>query len=219
MELCRSETDTEVQRRLFGRLALDHLIEDYDVTAKLKVHGWNVGLADKSVAATDAPTTLSTLWKQRVRWYVGGLFVLGSNIKKPLNVIQDIFGHFTLIASYILIILSYVLGRYSSIDQSLVNILIILALANFFIPTLFNLFTLKYYKDKDWIDVVIRLILIPEFIYANILTATLLGSYAFYVYSKAIRNNLHKSKLGTTIVRRADRLFFSMGYSNTWGTR
>ncbi|MCA9391749.1 glycosyltransferase family 2 protein [candidate division WWE3 bacterium] len=196
----------------------NHLIEDYDITARLKQKGWIVGFAPKALASTDVPPSLSILWKQRVRWYLGGLFVVKDNIRKPINVIQDFFGHFTLISSYLLIALSYLLGRYTQINDTLVTFLIVLALLNFVVPTIFGIITLYYYRQRDIIDVLIRLLIIPEFVYANILSLVLLGSYFYFVFL-GVNRYLQRNKIGSTIAQHIDRVFHSMGFSQTWGTR
>ena len=50
----------------------DTVTEDFDTTVKILDNGWDV----KQVSAlsfTTAPTTLSELYRQRIRWYTGGL--------------------------------------------------------------------------------------------------------------------------------------------------
>ncbi len=202
-----------------GGFTENHLIEDYDVTAKLKTIGWNVGFVENARASSDAPTTFSNLWKQRVRWYYGGLSVLATYLRNPIVIIQDVFGHFTLLTSYILIAVSYFLGRYTETNNDWIFILIILAVANFVLPTLFSIYSLRYYKDKDWVDILIRVSIIPEFIYANVLSAVLLGAYIYFIYIRVIRIYLRKNNTGVTITAKLDRLFGHIGYSLGWGTR
>ncbi|MCD2187163.1 glycosyltransferase [Actinomycetospora soli] len=54
-----------------GGLSLDTLAEDTDLTIALGRAGWRVVYEERAVAWTEAPTTLSQLWRQRYRWTYG----------------------------------------------------------------------------------------------------------------------------------------------------
>src|SRR3989344_5478048 len=62
--------------REVGGVAEGHLIEDYEVTTRLKVRGWSVKSAQHSLAWTIVPERLSQFWRQRTRWSYGGVTVL-----------------------------------------------------------------------------------------------------------------------------------------------
>ncbi|MDL5157301.1 glycosyltransferase [Actinomycetospora termitidis] len=54
-----------------GGLSLDTLAEDTDLTIALGRAGWRVVYEERAVAWTEAPTTVSQLWRQRYRWTYG----------------------------------------------------------------------------------------------------------------------------------------------------
>ena len=196
-----------------------HLIEDYDLTARLKAAGWQVGFADKAEAWTEVPSKFSQLWKQRVRWNYGGLFVLRDNIAHPINIIQDVIGHSTYFITLGLILLSYIFQRNNIVSRDIVDVLVVFALINFTVSSVFNLYILRFFKDGDWVDLMLRFLIIPEFIYVNLLTLVLLGAYAYYLFNQYVKRVLKFVPFHNIISNRVDLFFHSIGYSDTWGTR
>jgi len=59
--------------RAIGGLPTDTLAEDTDLTMALERDGWRVVYEQHARAWTEAPATLSQLWKQRYRWCYGTL--------------------------------------------------------------------------------------------------------------------------------------------------
>jgi poly-beta-1,6 N-acetyl-D-glucosamine synthase len=59
-----------------GGLSTDTLAEDTDLTMAIGRAGWRVVYADGARAWTEAPATLSDLWKQRYRWSYGTMQAL-----------------------------------------------------------------------------------------------------------------------------------------------
>jgi cellulose synthase/poly-beta-1,6-N-acetylglucosamine synthase-like glycosyltransferase/peptidoglycan/xylan/chitin deacetylase (PgdA/CDA1 family) len=59
--------------RAIGGLPTDTLAEDTDLTMALERDGWRVVYEQQAGAWTEAPATLSQLWKQRYRWCYGTL--------------------------------------------------------------------------------------------------------------------------------------------------
>jgi cellulose synthase/poly-beta-1,6-N-acetylglucosamine synthase-like glycosyltransferase/peptidoglycan/xylan/chitin deacetylase (PgdA/CDA1 family) len=59
-----------------GGLSVDTLAEDTDLTMAIGRAGWRVVYADRARAWTEAPATLSDLWKQRYRWSYGTMQAL-----------------------------------------------------------------------------------------------------------------------------------------------
>ncbi len=59
-----------------GGYSSDTLVEDMDVTVALSKAGYRVAYADKVIAYTEVPETLSDFMKQRHRWVVGTFQVL-----------------------------------------------------------------------------------------------------------------------------------------------
>ena len=56
-----------------GGVSSDTLAEDTDLTMAVIRAGWRVVYEQRAVAWTEAPATLSSLWKQRYRWSYGTL--------------------------------------------------------------------------------------------------------------------------------------------------
>ena len=54
-----------------GGLSLDTIAEDTDLTMAVHRAGWRVVYQETALANTEAPATLSQLWKQRYRWSYG----------------------------------------------------------------------------------------------------------------------------------------------------
>lgn len=196
-----------------------HLIEDYDITARIKKAGWQAGIAYNAVAWTYVQETLPKLWKQRVRWSYGGIGVVKQFWRDTYTVFQDLVGHSLFVALVILIIASFAVANNQIANPILVAGLIIVSIIQFIISFWFNLFIMFDYDEKDLVDWIIKFSVLPEFIYSNILTLVLIGSYLFFVFNAA-SNRLVKllpnlSKAQTAILG----VFEKFGYSVSWGTR
>lgn len=63
-----------------GYWSADMLTEDIDITWKLQRAGWDVRFEPKALVWILMPETLSGLWKQRLRWAMGGAQVLLKNL-------------------------------------------------------------------------------------------------------------------------------------------
>lgn len=206
-----------------GFFAERHLIEDYEITANMKKKGkWHVRLSPESYAWTKVPEKLSDLWRQRTRWNVGGLFVI-SQIRHWRAVLQDIIGHMLFLTTFILIILSIMFGGApGSTSRIIIGIILILSLSQALAWYAFQVWFLKYYKEGDWKDYIIRIILVPEFLYANFLSVILLGSYIFFVFHSFFawleeKTKNHPLVAGTR--RFIDTGFARIGFTKSWGTR
>lgn len=64
-----------------GYWSPDMLTEDIDITWKLQRNGWDVRFEPRSLVWILMPETLSGLWKQRLRWAMGGFQVLLKNFR------------------------------------------------------------------------------------------------------------------------------------------
>jgi cellulose synthase/poly-beta-1,6-N-acetylglucosamine synthase-like glycosyltransferase len=110
-----------------------HLIEDYDITTRLKTNNWDVQICKNAQAWTYVPDNVSSLWKQRVRWTYGGVEVVTNSYKNILPIFQDFLGHILFLSLLILILLSIILRTESPIPQTQYTILLITALTLFVI--------------------------------------------------------------------------------------
>lgn len=199
--------------------AVDHLIEDYEITARLKSRGYKVKFAKLATASTRVPETIEQLWKQRVRWTYGGLTVVSHYWKTPVAVFQDLIGHLLFLSLLGLIALSYVYPKQNTFSSWVVSLLLIIALLNFIVAFGYNIFTLINYPNRDRKDILLKVSILPEFIYSNILSTVLMGSYAFLVYNYLFGKLTKKVRLLTKPYKLGLAGFGKFGYSVSWGTR
>jgi len=64
-----------------GYWSPDMLTEDIDITWKLQSNGWDVRFEPRALVWILMPETLMGLWKQRLRWAMGGAQVMLKNFK------------------------------------------------------------------------------------------------------------------------------------------
>ncbi len=64
-----------------GYWSPDMLTEDIDITWKLQRNGWDVRFEPRALVWILMPETLMGLWKQRLRWAMGGVQVMLKNFK------------------------------------------------------------------------------------------------------------------------------------------
>lgn len=64
-----------------GYWSPDMLTEDIDITWKLQRNGWDVRFEPRALVWILMPETLMGLWKQRLRWAMGGAQVMFKNFK------------------------------------------------------------------------------------------------------------------------------------------
>jgi len=198
-----------------GGFSVENLIEDYEMTANLKKHGWSVVFVPECWAWTDVPHQFETLWRQRVRWTYWGLEVIGSYFKSLIPFIQDVIGHLAFTAMIALIALSFIIPSAISAEKSIVLALMGIVFIHFAVSYLFGIYTLKRYKDADWKDHALRLTMVPEMIYSNLISMVLLGSYLFYGFNILFE----KGKRFGRFYKVGARVFSKFGYLLTWGTR
>jgi len=197
----------------------EHLIEDYDITARLKVKGWSVRIASQANAWTNVPEDFESLWKQRVRWSYGGLHVVAQYWKIMPAIFQDLVGHFLFLLTLSLVALSFIVKSDQINNSTLVAVMAILAVLNFIISFSLSVLQLWAYSQKDKKDWLIKLSILPEFIYSNVLTLVLVGSYLFFLYNAVFKLMVAKLKMLSFPYRMGLGVFAKFGYSTTWGTR
>ena len=205
-----------------GGFAERHLIEDYEITSRLKESGWSVKSAPNSDAWTIVPENFSTLWRQRTRWSYGGITVV-DKVKYLPTVFQDVIGHATFwatLCTIVLLILILLFGSEGGVSPKIPHWIIALSILQVGIWYIFQLWLMGLYREKDAYDWMIRISIIPEFIYANILTLILVGSY-FFLFFNTLKGNVTNGS--SLIVRQlagtGKNMFRACGYTESWGTR
>jgi cellulose synthase/poly-beta-1,6-N-acetylglucosamine synthase-like glycosyltransferase len=202
-----------------GGFTEGHLIEDYEITARLKEKGWSVKLAPHAPAWTIVPETFATLWLQRTRWLYGGLTVV-ARTKHPLTVLQDLIGHGAFFATVLAIDLLIIVKGGGQFSPFIAKWIITLSLLQFLIWYSFQVWLMRFYKEKNAYDWVLRVSVLPEFIYSNILTLIQVGAYFFLFFNVFKRGVTERSHMILhNIVAFAVRAFRACGYTDNWGTR
>ncbi len=198
-----------------GGFSIGHLIEDYDLTVRAKLMGWEVRISQSAVAWTYVPESLKTLWKQRARWTSGGLKVILENWHGVIAVFQDLIGHFTFLILFALIILSFVYaGSYH--ETAFTPVLFAISLINFSVIFVYSVLTHFSYPDRDFKDSILKFTFIAEFIYANFLSIILIGSYVYLLYTATAKKIIRTFEY---LFEMSQSGFSKIGYSSTWGTR
>ena len=88
------------------------LTEDIDITWKLQRAGWDIRFEPNALVWILMPETLNGLWKQRLRWAMGGAQVLVKNLdvffKPKLNFLWPLMFELclTLVCSYLMLIMA-----------------------------------------------------------------------------------------------------------------
>ena len=203
-----------------GGFTEGHLIEDYEVTVRLKSNGWRVRSVVNAPASTVVPETLPKFWRQRTRWSYGGLMVV-SHATRLSTVFQDVLGHCMFTATIALVLMLQLSKGGGLVPSGISKIIIALSLFQLGVSYAFQLWLMKSYKERDVVDWALRISLIPEFIYGYIMTAALIGSYLYFVFNTLTRQITEKSFV---FLRRlasiGNTTFRLLGFvNNAWGTR
>lgn len=202
--------------RAVGGFLEGHLIEDYEVTTRLKEMGWSVKSAQSAPAWTVVPEKLSQLWRQRTRWSYGGIMVV-TRAKRPTAVFQDILGHFVFLSTLLMVAVLFFSDGDGLVPPLIAQIIIAISLAQLVIWYGFQLWLMRFYEEGDGWDWMLRVSLIPEFAYSYIMTLALIGSYIFHVFASIKRRVMGESSHFATI---GTRFFRALGYSErSWGSR
>lgn len=196
-----------------------HLIEDYEITVRLKKKGWDVGIAKKAVAWTKVPENFSALWRQRVRWGYGGLQVVLEHGRAVYAVFQDLLGHSLFLLLFSLIVASFLIKKSYTASPYLIFAVILVAVLQFVASLVYNAISLLTYEERDRYDVLIRVSVLPEFVYSNLLSLVLIGSYFYLAYNKIVGRFADKTKFVNKMYKTGLKIFNKFGYSSTWGTR
>jgi len=203
--------------RTVGKFTENHLIEDYEITTRLKRAGWHVKSAPDAVAWTKVPERLGHLWRQRTRWLYGGIIIV-TQIRYWRAVVQDLIGHGLFLATLGVIGASFLAGN-GTVPAAVSAAIIVCSLVQFVVWYLFNLWLMRFYPERDRVDWLIRASIIPEFLYANLLTLILLGAYLFFIFT-AIAARLTRAPVAVEWgVGKMRSIFGFLGYTERWGTR
>jgi len=141
----------------------NHLLEDYKLTLQLKKAGWKVTYNPRMITKTKVPSTIKSLIRQRMRWMRGGInIILEEGITK--HTIEDAFNHIMFIVLLAIVISIVALGFRTGwhISLNLKPLPVSLAVVGY----LFSIYNLRYVRDLDVIDIIIRISIMPELMVA-----------------------------------------------------
>jgi cellulose synthase/poly-beta-1,6-N-acetylglucosamine synthase-like glycosyltransferase len=203
--------------RQAGPFAEGHLIEDYEMTTRLKTLGWEVRGVLAAPAWTEVPERLRDFWRQRTRWSLGGVRLVMAAKDKSV-VIQDVLGHIVFIATLALIATLLVL-KGAGAPSGLLRVIVALSVLQFAAWYALQVWLMRWYPEKDAWDWLLRVSLVPELLFSTIMTLVVLGSYSFMLFSAASRTLAGQGGAAARAAALGTALFAKLGYSDGWGTR
>jgi cellulose synthase/poly-beta-1,6-N-acetylglucosamine synthase-like glycosyltransferase len=196
-----------------------HLIEDYEITTRLKMLGWSVKSVLDAPARTVVPETLSQFWKQRTRWSYGGITVVVA-AKRLGPVFQDVLGHVVFLTTIGMVLALLFFGKDGTVPSGIINIIVAISFVQLSIWYVFQLWLMRSYREKDWIDWAIRVTLLPEFVYGYLMTIALIGSYCFFIFNTLAYTLRKQGEYGIWLADIGSVFFRRCGYRRgSWGTR
>lgn len=154
-----------------------NITEDFELTITLKELGYDVSAGFGMYAWTNVPLSIPDLWKQRVRWLRGGLDTLwdhGWNKATAKYIFEDcLFWVMLFLQGYLL---KYTIGDIMGGNYYLSKPIIIIM----GIMYLDCVYTLRYVQNPQKWDYFVRLIFIPQILYAWFAIAQHI--YAYYLF-------------------------------------
>jgi len=161
--------------RGLGGLSPNHLIEDYEVTLRIKELGAKTIFNPEMKAYTKVPDSMKNLVRQRLRWMRGGVDVLMEHGYNKFTR-GDFLGHALFVTLLLGVILTVGIGLVQGgwkLTFSLSPIPIALAVFGYAI----SLYKLRYLEHVDIADVLIRVIIVPELIMSILMSGAQLYAY------------------------------------------
>jgi len=152
----------------------NNLVEDYEMTLCLK-NNWKISSCMNMLAWTDVPVSVKELWIQRLRWLRGGVDTLRLHSWNRVTLFE-ILNHWLFVLLVILQILAYAFSIYylSIFGFQKFNIPILLVCSLAYIDSVYRL---KYVQNKTFFDYIIKMLILPEIIYAWFQAIALMLSY------------------------------------------
>ncbi len=156
-----------------------NITEDYELTVSIKELGHHSTTGFGMYAWTDVPLTISSLWKQRIRWFRGGIDTLWDHGLNKITA-YDIFDH---LLFWILFISQFILVAWTIQEIQSGNyhmnhaVYVILGLMY-----INSVYTLRYVQKPHKLDYLIRIIYIPHVLYTLFTAFQQLYSYYLFMF-------------------------------------
>lgn len=157
-----------------------NITEDYELTILLKELGYHVAAGFGMYAWTYVPLRLDELWKQRCRWLLGGLDTLwehGWNNATRKDIMS--LGLF-----WFILLFQLVLCVYAAYDLYFNNYHVsreVVAVIG--LMWIDSVYTLRFVQKKNIWDYVVRILYVPQMIYAWFTIAQQLNAYRLFFKS------------------------------------
>lgn len=176
---------TKVIRNV-GGLSDEMILEDYDLTVKVKLAGYNASFSPQILAYTSVPKSVRALLRQRFRWYLGGLDVV-SKFGWTNATRGDILSHLMFLLLTATIISTILLTGSGLMKPIGWNLLMALPIGVACVNWLINLYCLRFVENLDRVDILIRMAVLPELAYAVLLSAVQWRAYICKLVTRSRR--------------------------------
>lgn len=148
-----------------GYYSENMLLEDYDLTVKVKQAGYLAVFSPKICAYTETVKTVKQLIKQRYRWFLGGLDVL-TKYGYSAETKEDIFGHALYLTFFMAIMGTIIFGFHFNNFNITFNYVMVIPITLAIINYATSIIGLSFVEKLDKKDVLLRTIIIPELLYS-----------------------------------------------------
>lgn len=145
------------------------LVEDYELTLRVKDLGWGAGNSTEMFVWSDAPLSISELWKQRLRWYGGTI----DEIRKRGFRRHSRWEYVPLVVAPIFIMMRLILlGAYAFLAITAQPLVIWTPfLGGELISLAYQLYRMRYAHYIDATQVLIVVSLVPYWFYSALVEA------------------------------------------------
>ena len=167
-----------------GGFAEGGLTEDLEIALRLRDRGYDVCMERRALTHTSVPTTWSTLWRQRLRWY-RGFFVNHLKYRHMLfNKNKGLYGMFQMplnVLAVILLMVAVVLVSYGSLSDLYEFLHRSLTIKGYFFNHFLDLPTLKELVLAQNVQVMLPILLV-----------IIMGIYLTYIAHKHLHERIFR---------------------------
>jgi cellulose synthase/poly-beta-1,6-N-acetylglucosamine synthase-like glycosyltransferase len=167
------------------------LLEDYDMTLKLKEAGYKTVFSPQIRAETEPPLSLRRILLQRTRWFRGGLEILKLHGINRFT-LGDFLEHLLFGLLLFLILVSTIAGitvlhnRHPLSRFSWTSPVTIVSFLLAFLAIGGSFYRISSVYKRDRIDILLKLLILPEFIYGIVIYFFIrLYGYFLFFFSKS----------------------------------
>jgi len=170
------------------RLSEDMLLEDYDLTVRVKLAGYRCIFSRYVRAYTGPPKTWRGLYRQRKRWSLGGLDIVTKfGWVDPVK--SDIVSHFLFLTLFVAIV-AWVVFRITMSGQVSFGFRFtwepwyMIPLGVAILGYVYNMLSMRFVPNRNWKDWLIRLTIVLEIVYGTFLSWISVYCYLLKLFSR-----------------------------------